>query len=154
MAPSSRTSTAGAGWEACSGCGAWKDDVPKDAKPLSGLRPATLGRSRNDVIARRFHDPVDAARMRWARLARERGGGDFVVQRATGDVTSFLVVGDPGEGDDSQYAVVPGLLSQAEGIDFAVICSDLIYPTGDIGDYGARFYQPYRNLHTPIFGVP
>jgi hypothetical protein len=154
MAPSSRTSAAGAGWEQCSGCGAWKDDVPKDAKPLSWLRPGTLWRSRNDVIARRFHDPVDHARARWVRLARERGAPeDFVVQRATGDV-SFLVVGDPGEGDDSQYAVVPGLLSQADGIDFAVICSDLIYPTGDIGDYGERFYLPYRNLKVPIFGIP
>src|SRR3954451_10355851 len=153
MAPSSRTSAAGAGW-GCSGCGAWKDDVPTDAKPLSWLRPGTLWRSRNDVIARRFHDPVDYARMRWVSLARERGAPeDFVVQRAHGDV-SFLVVGDPGEGDDSQYAVVPGLLSQAGGIDFAVICSDLIYPTGDIGDYGERFYFPYRNLKVPIFGVP
>src|SRR3954447_22119180 len=114
MAPSSRTSTAGAGWEACSGCGAWKTDVPDDAKPLSWLRPATLWRSRNDVIARRFHDPVDAARMRWVRLARAQGcDPDFVVERASGD-SSFLVIGDPGEGDDSQYAVVPGLLSQAE----------------------------------------
>src|ERR1700752_3986414 len=109
MAPSSRTSAAGAGWESCSGCGAWKADVPKDAKPLSWLRPSTLWRSRNDVIARRFHDPVDAARMRSVGLARERdGAGAFVVQRETGDVT-FLVVGDPGEGDGSQYAVVPGL---------------------------------------------
>ncbi|WP_028057826.1 metallophosphoesterase family protein [Candidatus Solirubrobacter pratensis] len=154
MAPSSRTSTAGAGWEACSGCGAWKTDVPDDAKPLSWLRPATLWRSRNDVIARRFHDPVDAARMRWVRLARAQGcDPDFVVERASGD-SSFLVIGDPGEGDDSQYAVVPGLLSQAEGVDFAVICSDLIYPTGDIGDYEGRFYNPYRKLHVPIFGVP
>jgi hypothetical protein len=158
MAPSSRTSTAGAGWEACSGCGAWKADVPKDAKPLSWLRPATLWRSRNDVIARRFHDPVDAARMRWVRLARERArlegaDEDFVVRRGEGDA-SFLVIGDPGEGDDSQYAVVPGLLSQAHDIDFAVICSDLIYPTGDMADYGERFYHPYGKLHAPIFGVP
>jgi Calcineurin-like phosphoesterase len=154
MAPSSRTSTAGAGWESCTGCGAWKDDVPSDAKPLSWLRPATLWRSRNDVIARRFHDPVDAARMRWVRLARERGcEPDFVVERADGDF-SCLVIGDPGEGDDSQYAVVPGLLSQADGIDFAVICSDLIYPTGDMGDYADRFYRPYMRLRVPIFGVP
>jgi hypothetical protein len=154
MAPSSRTSTEGAGWE-CSGCGAWKDDVPKDAKPLSWLRPATLWRSRNDVIARRFHDPVDHARMRWVQLAREQGAPeDFVVRRATGGDVSFLVVGDPGEGDDSQYAVVPGLLSKAEGIDFAVICSDLIYPTGDMGDYCDRFYRPYQKLTVPIFGVP
>jgi Calcineurin-like phosphoesterase len=154
MAPSSRTSAAGAGWEQCSGCGAWKDDVPKDAKPLSWLRPGTLWRSRNDVIARRFHDPVDAARVRWVRLARERGAPeDFVVERKSGDV-SFLVIGDPGEGDDSQYAVVPGLLSQAGGIDFAVICSDLIYPTGDMSDYCDHFYRPYRKLTVPIFGVP
>jgi calcineurin-like phosphoesterase family protein len=153
MAPSSRTSAAGAGWEQCSGCGAWKDDVPKDAKPLSWLRPGTLWRSRNDVIARRFHDPVDAARVRWVRLARERGGDpDFVVEYP--DAKSFLVIGDPGEGDDSQYAVVPGLLSQAQDVDFAVICSDLIYPTGDIGDYHHRFYHPYRELRVPIFGVP
>ena len=154
MAPSSRTSAAGAGWEQCSGCGAWKDDVPSDAKPLSWLRPGTLWRSRNDVIARRFHDPVDHARVRWVKLARERGAPeDFIVQRAQGDV-SFLVVGDPGEGDDSQYAVVPGLLSQAEGIDFTVICSDLIYPTGDMSDYEERFYRPYRKLTAPIFGIP
>src|SRR3954463_12215136 len=122
MAPSSRTSAAGAGWE-CSGCGAWKDDVPKDAKPLSWLRPGTLWRSRNDIIARVFHDPVDTARMRWVALARGRprrdgADEDFIVRRADGDSFSFLVAGDAGEGDPSQYAVVPGLLARSEGVDF------------------------------------
>src|SRR5215475_9855420 len=103
MAPSSRTSVAGAGWEACSGCGAWKQDVPADAKPLSWLRPGTLWRSRNDVIARRFHDPVNAARARWVALARERArrtgaDEDFVVKRREGEDVALLLLGDPGEG--------------------------------------------------------
>jgi hypothetical protein len=155
----SRTSAAGAGWEACSGCGSWKADVPPDAKPLSWLRPSTLWRARNDIIARRFHDPVDVARMRWVALARDRArrtgaDEDFVVRRADGDAVSFLVAGDTGEGDDSQYAVVPGLLSRADGADFMVLCSDLTYPTGDTGDFEDRFYLPYAKLDLPLFGIP
>jgi hypothetical protein len=158
MTAPSRDTAAGAGWE-CSGCGDWKEDVPKDARPLSWLRPGTLLRSRNDVIARRLHDPVDAARSAWVALARERArrtgaDPDFIVSLPGGEDVSFLLFGDSGEGDDSQYAVVPGLLSQAEGIAFAVICSDLIYPTGDMGDYDECFYRPYRELRAPIFGLP
>jgi hypothetical protein len=159
VASNSRTSAAGAGWEECSGCGGWKADVPKDAKPLSWLRPGTLWRSRNDIVARAFHDPVDQARMRWVQLARERARAagadeDFVVKRATGDTVSFLLAGDTGEGDDSQYAVVPGLISQADGVDFTVLCSDLTYPTGDISDFENRLYLPYTKLLTPLFGLP
>jgi Calcineurin-like phosphoesterase len=156
---SSRISAAGAGWEACSGCGAWKADVPADAKPLSWLRPTTLWRSRNDIVARKFHDPVDAARHRWVELARRRAGRDgtdpdFIVQRRFSEPVSFLVAGDTGEGDDSQYAVVPGLISQSQDIDFTVLCSDLNYPTGDSGDFEDRFYLPYKNLPGPLFGLP
>jgi hypothetical protein len=159
VATNSRTSTAGAGWEACSGCGSWKADVPPDAKPLSWLRPSTLWRSRNDIVARVFHDPVDQARMRWVQLARDRAQAtgadpDFIVKRCEGKDVSFLLAGDTGEGDDSQYAVVPGLISQADGVDFTVLCSDLTYPTGDIGDFENRFYLPYTKLLTPLFGLP
>jgi hypothetical protein len=155
----SRTSAAAAGWEECSGCGSWKANVPPDAKPLSWLRPTTLWRARNDIVARAFHDPVDESRMRWVQLARERARAtgadeDFVVRRGTGDTVSFLVAGDTGEGDDSQYAVVPGLVGQADGVDFTVLCSDLTYPTGDIGDFEDRFYLPYTKLLTPLFGLP
>lgn len=158
MTTSSRSSAAGAGWESCSGPGDWIDDVPAGTRPLSWMRPGTLWRSRNDVVARRFHDPVDASRARWVELARARArregaDEDFVVDRGDGDF-SCLLLGDTGEGDASQYAVVPGLLAQADGVDFAVICSDVIYPTGDIGDYGERFYHPYRKLQLPIYALP
>jgi hypothetical protein len=49
---------------------------------------------------------------------------------------------------------VPPLLSQADGAEFAVICSDVIYPTGEMGDYRSKFFRPYRNLDVPIIAVP
>jgi hypothetical protein len=157
--PSSRESAAGAGWQDCGGPGAWKADVPADARPLSWMRPATLWASRNDVLAKRLYDPVDRARIAWARMARaraERAGHDpdFVTRRGDGHSVSFPLLGDTGEGDDSQYAVVPPLLSQADGAAFAVICSDVIYPSGEIGDYRTKFFRPYRTLDMPVFALP
>ncbi|MGH3773385.1 MAG: metallophosphoesterase family protein [Pseudonocardiaceae bacterium] len=67
---------------------------------------------------------------------------------------SVLVIGDTGEGDNSQYAVVSPLVDMAKNADFTVICSDVIYPTGDLGDYGRKFHHPYRNLELPIYAVP
>ena len=49
---------------------------------------------------------------------------------------------------------MPALLSQAAGVDFTVICSDVIYPSGESGDYRTRFFRPYRDLDCPIFAVP
>jgi hypothetical protein len=39
-------------------------------------------------------------------------------------------------------------------VDAAVICSDVIYPTGDIADYRDKFYRPYRKLQAPVVAVP
>jgi hypothetical protein len=157
--PSSRDSSAGAGWRDCGGAGAWKADVPADAKPLSWLRPKTLWVARNDIIAKYLYDPVDRSRRTWVGHAKARSSAhgndpDFVLSRPGNGATSFLLLGDPGEGDDSQYAVVPPLLSQAAGADFTIICSDVIYPSGEIGDYRTRFFRPYRSLNMPIFAVP
>ncbi len=157
--PSSRESQAAAGWTDCGGPGSWKGDVPADAKPNSWLRPSTLWAARNDVVARRLYDPVDRARVAWVRVARrraiERGQDpDFVMRRGGDGAVSFLLLGDTGEGDDSQYAVVPALLSQAQGISFTIICSDVIYPSGEMGDYRTRFFRPYRDLDCPIIAVP
>jgi hypothetical protein len=66
----------------------------------------------------------------------------------------MLVIGDTGEGDNSQYAVVSPLGDLAKDADFMVICSDVIYPTGDLDDYGRKFHHPYRNLELPIYAVP
>ncbi len=156
---SSRRSEEGAGWLSCSGPGTWKDDVPAGTKSLSWLRPSTLWQSRNDIIARFIADPTAAARARWVELARQRAQetgahSDFVISRSAGDTVSVLVIGDTGEGDNSQYAVAGPLVAMSEGADFAVICSDVVYPTGELGDYGRVFHRPYRNLKLPIYAVP
>lgn len=157
--PSSRASDEGAGWRSCAGPGVWKNDVPEGTKRTSWLRPSTLWKSRNDVIAKVFADPTSAARARWVELARQRTAAagtspDFVLSRPAGESFTVLVVGDTGEGDNSQYAVAHALTDQAETADFAVICSDVIYPAGDLGDYGPKFHRPYRNITLPIYAVP
>jgi hypothetical protein len=122
------------------------------------LRPSTLWASRNDILAKHVYNPVDRARIEWVRMARERvqaGGGDpdFVIRRGDGPF-SFLLLGDPGEGDNSQYAVIPPLLAESEGTDFTVICSDVIYPAGELAVYHNKFFRPYRDLDCPIYAVP
>jgi 3',5'-cyclic AMP phosphodiesterase CpdA len=133
--------------------------VPAGTTSLSWLRPSILWQSRNDIIARFLADPTAAARTRWVELARQRAHQtgahpDFVISRSVGDTVSMVVIGDTGEGDNSQYAVVTPLMDVAKNADFMVICSDVIYPTGDLDDYGRKFHHPYRDLELPIYAVP
>ncbi|CAM5661859.1 Metallophosphoesterase OS=Streptomyces tendae OX=1932 GN=GUR47_22415 PE=4 SV=1 [Streptomyces tendae] len=66
------------------------------------------------MLASWFGDPT-ATRSRWtAQRAAAGAPADKVIRREDPDRFSFLVIGDTGEGDDPQYAVVPGLL-EAEG---------------------------------------
>jgi hypothetical protein len=155
---SSRKSAAGAGWTHCDGPGAWILDVPATKRRDSWLRPSTLWAARNDTLSKFVYDPVDRARVVWVRLARERAESegrdpDFVVRRG-GESASFLLLGDPGEGDESQYAVVPALLSQAGDTDFTIIASDVTYPAGEMGGYDTKFFRPYRDLDQPIYAIP
>lgn len=151
---SSRTSALGAGWE-CDRIGTFADLVP-DGNGFTWLNPRTLWRSRNEVIAQLFGDPSPAARRRWVAALRERDGdGDFRIDRRDlGDTCSFLVLGDTGEGDASQYAVVPVMLKVGADTGFAIIASDVIYPTGSGNDYEDKFFRPYQDYPAPIYAVP
>jgi Calcineurin-like phosphoesterase len=156
---SSRHSEEGAGWRRCAGPGTWKQDVPEGTKSYSWLRPSILWQSRNDIIARLIADPTAAARTRWVELARQRAQqegthSDFVISPPTGDTVSILLIGDTGEGDNSQYAVAEAVVEMSKNADFAILCSDVIYPTGDLNDYSRKFHHPYRNLQLPIYAVP
>jgi len=83
------------------------------------------------------------------------GASGLTVDRSGGDETvSFLVLGDTGEGDESQFAVVGSLLSQAAGTDFMFICSDVIYPAGGVEEYQDKFFWPYREYPGAIYAIP
>ena len=112
-APSSRESVNAAGWE-CGQPGQYLELMPKRVRAFHWLSPAPLWQSRNDKLARWFGDPTDEHRRAWMK-ARTAENPDLVVDHPTGDSSSFLLLGDTGEGDASQYAVVPPLLSQAKG---------------------------------------
>lgn len=113
------------------------------------LRPVIS--SLNHTVNRFAPTLVTDLRREWVR--RQAAGDGLIVDRS-GD-SSFIVLGDPGEQDASQYVVVPALQEQAGGADFMVVCSDVIYPSGDVNDYVDGLYVPYRGLAgLPILAVP
>jgi uncharacterized membrane protein HdeD (DUF308 family) len=89
------------------------------------------------------------------------GGGDelFRIQPdgvdGAGDF-SFLVIGDPGEGDPSQYSLVSSYLrlGRNDDVKFLVVSSDVIYPAGSMHDYEANFYLPFHGFSKPIYAIP
>ena len=75
--------------------------------------------------------------------------------------TRFLVVGDPGEQDPSQYVVSPPLSTAAQDCGFVLIMSDVVYPAGDVDDYEDAVYKAYRHasekgfrIRPPLIGLP
>jgi hypothetical protein len=152
-AGSSRVSEEGAGW-ACGRTGRFAELRHGD-QSFTWLRPGTLWRSRNEVLAGLLGDPSGQVRQRWTAAQRARGvDPDFRITPPVGSSFSFLVLGDPGEGDASQYAVVPGMLNVGEDTAFAVVASDVVYPAGEARDYEEKFFRPYQDYPAPIYAVP
>ena len=69
---------------------------------------------------------------------------------------SFIVIGDPGEGDASQYALVERYIEigRRDDIKFLIIASDVIYPAGAMTDYENNFSCPLRDSRNPIYAIP
>lgn len=134
----------------------WNDRRDRKWETFSWLTVRALLSSVNDIIGKKAPRLVNDMRGAWvARQEQVDGNGrwdDEFVVHATG-ARSLLLLGDPGEQDFSQYAVVPVLASQGDA-DFMVVMSDVIYPSGDVNDYVDGFYVPYRHLDMPIFGMP
>jgi uncharacterized membrane protein HdeD (DUF308 family) len=74
---------------------------------------------------------------------------------AAGDF-SFIVIGDPGEGDASQHALRDQLLAVAARpeVRFVVIGSDVVYPDGAMIDYERCFWLPFKGVTKPVFAIP
>ena len=89
------------------------------------------------------------------------GAGDELFRINPGGVErgrdfSFLVIGDPGEGDASQYSLVSRYLElgRRDDVKFLVISSDVIYPAGSMHEYEANFYLPFQGFAKPIYAIP
>ncbi len=150
---SSRVSEEGAGW-ACSQTGTFAQLRP-NKQGFSWLNLRTLWLSRNEILAGLFGDPSGEVRSRWVKSQEARGiDPEFRIKQPLGGNFSFLLLGDTGEGDASQYAVVPGMLKVGQGTSFAIIASDVVYPTGSANEYGDKFFRPYKDYDAPIYAIP
>jgi hypothetical protein len=76
---------------------------------------------------------------------------DLLLPPATPDRFRFVVMGDTGEGDHSQYGLVP--LIRATRPDFMIINGDAAYPAGSLRDFELGFFQPYANLNVPVWAT-
>lgn len=134
----------------------WSSRHDRKWESFSWLTVRALLSSVNDIIGRGAPRLVNELRGAWVDSRRDADSNgrwdDDLVVRVPG-VGSFLLLGDPGEQDYSQYAVVPVLASQDDA-GFMVVLSDVIYPSGDVNDYVDGFYIPYRGLRMPIYALP
>ena len=147
----SRDSLAGAGWQCQPGAAYTGRRPPR----FSWLNPVPLWQSRNDRLVRLLDDPTDERRREWMKPLGHGSEPDLLVDRSRpDDSTAFFVLGDTGEGDESQNVVVAPMLSQADGVDFMFICSDVIYPAGGAAEYGPKFFEPYRQWDRPVYAIP
>ena len=69
---------------------------------------------------------------------------------------SFVIIGDPGEGDASQLVLKDMIQSVAEKPDvkFVVISSDVVYPSGAMKDFEKKFYMPMKGVTKPVYAIP
>jgi hypothetical protein len=81
-----------------------------------------------------------------------------VVKPAANGSYRIVILGDTGEGDRSQYGLVP--LIRALKPQFMIINGDVAYPAGRAGsdkrdddDFLCGFFEPYRNLGIPIWAT-
>lgn len=73
----------------------------------------------------------------------------------TGDF-SFVVIGDPGEGDASQFVLHNQIVAVTEkpSVKFTVISSDVVYPDGAMKDYERNFWLPMQGVRKPVYAIP
>lgn len=69
---------------------------------------------------------------------------------------AFVVIGDTGEGDASQHVLRDQLLAVAAQPEtrFVVVSSDVVYPTGAMKDYEAKFWLPFKGVRVPVYAIP
>lgn len=126
---------------------------PTKWNSLSWIAARTLIESVNDVLGRGTQGLVENLRAHWTKK-------DETLTIPAAGVSRFLVIGDTGEQDPSQYVVAPALAraaresSDRERAGFVLVLSDVIYPSGNVNDYVDGFYKPYRSNRVPDLQAP
>jgi hypothetical protein len=138
-------------------------NFPKAAGSYRGpgywLKPANLLASRNKFLRvdnsnrwrYAFHRGVPVNQVRSAPFS-DLTGRVAGAARADGLLFRFIILADTGEGDRSQYALLPAIYGLAP--DFMIINGDVAYPAGRDEDYLYGFFQPYAGLDIPVWAVP
>ncbi|MCU0404729.1 MAG: metallophosphoesterase, partial [Chitinophagaceae bacterium] len=69
---------------------------------------------------------------------------------------SFVVLGDPGEGDASQLVLKDQIIkvTNRPDVQFLVISSDVVYPSGALKDYEKKFWMPMKGVEKPVLAIP
>jgi 3',5'-cyclic AMP phosphodiesterase CpdA len=126
--------------------------IAKNRGPGFWMRPGNLWAARRMFRADHSID--------WRDSFDEASGADSsrsvpfstLHNRAAGTPFKFIILGDTGEGDRSQYGLLP--LIRGLNPDFMIINGDLAYPAGSMEDFRAGFFEVYRDLDIPIWAVP
>ena len=113
---------------------------------------------RVDVWRERMTQAVEARYLGQGSSGRTSASLHTVAPEGVGDATdfSFIVIGDTGEGDPSQYSLQDSYLEvgRRQDVRFLVISSDVIYPSGEMRDYEFNFYLPFKGFTKPIYAIP
>ena len=69
---------------------------------------------------------------------------------------SFIIIGDPGEGDASQLCLKDQIqiVSEKPDVKFLVISTDIVYPSGEMKDYETKFWLPMKGITKPVYAIP
>lgn len=129
---------------------------PEGVKPNPGfwLNPAAVWASRRKLFRR---DNSNQWRSTYRGVSLDQYPDRSVpladvVDRPAGGRLRIAILGDTGEGDRSQYALIPVLRRLAP--DLMVINGDVAYPAGRRKDFLRGFFRPYRDLKVPIWATP
>ncbi|NGN91301.1 hypothetical protein G5C66_00925 [Nocardioides sp. KC13] len=150
MAQGGDSATGSTDWERTK---AYLQHDPTKWNSLSWITARSLIDSVNDILGRGTHRLVEKLRAHWTKP-------DVPLTIAAPEVSRFLVIGDTGEQDPSQYVVAPALARAAaarpdrEQAGFVLVLSDVIYPSGNVNDYVDGFYKPYRSNRVPGLKAP
>ena len=103
---------------------------------MTELRVDTWRASMVDAVTSAYGGPADAL---FRVTPPDVEDGDF----------SFIVIGDPGEGDASQYSLVERYIEigRRDDIKFLIIASDVIYPAGAMVDYEKQLLHALQGIH-------